>query len=379
MGSGSVTVPACVLDAFVKETHVTERDVEIGALELVSGASLPSVVQRVTRYGCEPRADGSNVVFVPHALSGSSRVLEWWDGLVGEGALFDLASWCIVGVNVLGGCYGSTGPSSIAPDGRRWGPRFPVVTVADMVEAQRRALAAVGIPRVAVAIGGSLGGQQALQWVRGYDDAVEHAIVVGTYDHLRAQGIAQNFAAREAIRLDAAFASGWYEAPPENGLRLARAIATLTYKSEALFERRFANRPDRSGGDPSRAHDARFDVEGYLAHQGDVFVRRFDANSYLVLTRAMDFFDLRGRERLAGRARVTFVGIEGDQLYPPEFVRACAERWAAAGWKTEYRHLLSDHGHDAFLAEPANLASVLHGAVARAGTDPGLRDRAAMC
>ncbi len=193
-----------------------------------------------------------------------------------------------------------------------------------MVEAQRRALAAIGIPRVAVAIGGSLGGQQALQWARGYDDAVEHAIVVGTYDHLRAQGIAQNFAAREAIRLDAAFAGGWYEDPPADGLRLARAIATLTYKSEALFEKRFANRPDRAGGDPSRSHDGRFDVEGYLAHQGDVFVRRFDANTYLVLTRAMDLFDLRGRERPAGRTRLTFVGIEGDQLYAPELVRACA-------------------------------------------------------
>ncbi|HEX3551512.1 MAG TPA: homoserine O-acetyltransferase [Candidatus Elarobacter sp.] len=349
-----------------------ENDVEIGALELVSGATIPSVVQRVTRYGCEPLPDGSNVVFVPHALSGSSRVLEWWDGLVGEGALFDLGAWCIVGVNVLGGCYGSTGPSSFAPDGRRWGPRFPVVTVADMVAAQRRALAALGIPRVAVVIGGSLGGQQALQWARG-DAAVDHAIVVGTYDHLRAQGIAQNFAAREAIRLDPAFRGGWYEDPPVDGLRLARAIATLTYKSESLFEQRFANRPDRAGGDPSRSHDDRFDVEGYLAHQGDVFVRRFDANSYLVLTRAMDLFDLRGRERPAGTARLTFVGIDGDQLYPPEFVRACAARWADASWDVDYRDLHSDHGHDAFLAEPANLAAVLRDAVTRASPAPSVR------
>ena len=129
-----------------------EHDVEIGALELVSGVSIPRVVQRLTRYGAEPAADGSNVVFVAHALSGSSRALEWWDGLVGNRGLFELDRWCIVGVNVLGGCYGSTGPSSLAPDGRRWGPRFPVVTVADMVEAQRRALREIGIARVAVAI-----------------------------------------------------------------------------------------------------------------------------------------------------------------------------------------------------------------------------------
>jgi homoserine O-acetyltransferase/O-succinyltransferase len=343
---------------------MVERDVEIGALELVSGASIPHVVQRVTRYGAEPAPDGSNVVFVAHALSGSSRTLEWWGGLVGSRGLFDLERWCIVGVNVLGGCYGSTGPSSLAPDGRRWGPRFPVVAVADMVEAQRRALRELGINRVAVAIGGSLGGKQVLQWVRGYDGAVGHAVVIGTYDHLRAQGIAQNGTARDAVRLDPKFAGGWYDAPPEDGLRLARAIATVTYKSEVLFENRFANRPNRAGGDPSRSLDDKFDVEGYLAHQGDVFVKRFDANSYLLLTRAMDLFDLRGRERPPGSARLTFVGIEGDQLYPPEHVRACAERWADAGWNAEYRYLRSDHGHDAFLAEPENLSAALRDALA---------------
>ncbi|HEY6233765.1 MAG TPA: hypothetical protein VIW69_01515, partial [Candidatus Elarobacter sp.] len=115
------------------DTGVVERDVSIGALELVSGERIDDVVQRVTRYGCEPRADGANVVLVAHALSGSSRVLEWWRGFLGRDALFDPADWCIVGVNVLGGCYGSTGPPSLSPDGKRWGPRFPVVTVADMV------------------------------------------------------------------------------------------------------------------------------------------------------------------------------------------------------------------------------------------------------
>ncbi len=338
---------------------VVERDVGIGALDLASGQTLPDVVQRVTRYGCEPLPDGSNVVFVPHALSGSSRVLEWWDGIAGAGGLFDTAQWCVVGINVLGGCYGSTGPSSLAPDGRRWGPRFPVVTIADIVEAERRALLEIGIERFATVISGSLGGQQALQWARAHPDLVGQAIVVGTFDHLRAQGIAQNGVARDAIRLDPRFEGGWYEEPPIDGLRLARAIATLTYKSEDLFERRYGNRADRAGGDPSRSLDARFDVEGYLAHQGDVFVRRFDANSYITLTRAMDLFDLRGRERPAGRTRLTFVGIEGDQLYSPQFVWSCAARWAEAGWDSEYRHLESDHGHDGFLAHPQTLAAVL--------------------
>ncbi|BDE07451.1 homoserine O-acetyltransferase [Vulcanimicrobium alpinum] len=346
-------------------SEVLERDVEVGTIELTSGETLHSVVQRVTLYGAAPRPDGSNVVFAPHALTGSSRVADWWDGIFGPGALFDPARWCIAGVNALGGCYGSTGPTSLAPDGTRWGPRFPVVTVADMVEAQRRALAALGVERFGVIIGGSLGGFQTLQWVRAHGDRVAHAIVVGAYDHLRAQGIAQNGAARDAIALDPAFRGGWYDAAPVAGLRLARAIATLTYKSEYLFEARFANRPDRKGGDPSRRLDDRFDVEGYLDHQGDLFAARIDANSYRTLTRAMDLFDLRGREAPAGPTRLTFVGIAGDQLYPPEHVWSCAARWAEAGWDAGYRHQHSDHGHDAFLAEPDQLAALLRDELAR--------------
>ena len=344
---------------------LVERDVTIGALALDSGETLPGVVQRVTLYGSEPAADGSNVVLAPHALTGSSRVFEWWDGIVGPEALFDPERWCIVGINTLGGCYGSTGPTSPAPDGRRFGPRFPVVTVADMVEAQRRALRALGIARLGVVIGGSLGGFQALQWARAHGEDVDHAIIVGAYDHLRAQGIAQNGAARDAIRLDPKFKDGWYDEPPVEGLRLARAIATLTYKSEQLFEHRFRNRPDRKGGDPARRLDDRFDIEGYLAYQGDRFAARIDANSYRTLTRAMDLFDLREREAPAGPTRLTFVGIAGDQLYPPEHVWTCAARWAEAGWDAGYRHLPSDHGHDAFLAEAGNLADLLRADLAR--------------
>lgn len=336
-----------------------DTDVRIGTLELVSGVTIPDVVQRVTIAGAPPRPDGRNVMFAPHALTGSSRIADWWDGFVGEGALFDPAQWCIVGVNVLGGCYGSTGPTTPAPDGTRWGPRFPVVTVLDIVNAQRRALREVGIEKIGVIAGGSLGGFQALQWARTYGDDVAHVIIVGAYDHLRAQGIAQNGAARDAIALDPAFRDGWYDAQPADGLRLARAIATLTYKSEGLFERRFANRPDRSGGDPARNLGDRFDVEGYLKYQGDRFAERIDANAYRTLTRAMDLFDLRGAERPAGTTRLTFVGITGDQLYPPEHVAACAERWADAGWETRYVEFASDHGHDAFLAEARDLGEVL--------------------
>lgn len=337
---------------------VIDHDVRVGDVLLSSGTTLPDVTSRVTVYG-QPRDGGANVVFAPHALTGSSRIAEWWGGLMGAGALFDTARWCVVGVNALGGCYGSTGPSSPAPDGRRWGPRFPVVTVEDMVDVQRRALAALGIERLGVVIGGSLGGFQALSWARRYGAAVDHAVVIGAHDHLRAQAIAQNGLAREAIRLDPAFRDGWYDEQPAAGLRLARAIATITYKSEELFERRYANRPDRSGGNPKLALDDRFDVDGYLAYQGVRFAARMDANTYRVLTRAMDLFDLRGAESEPERTRLTFVGITGDQLFFAEHIRAVCERWSAAGWDAAFRLMRSDHGHDAFLAETAALAELL--------------------
>jgi homoserine O-acetyltransferase/O-succinyltransferase len=337
---------------------VVDHDVALGDVPLSGGTTLPGVTARVTIYGT-PREGGANVVFAPHALTGSSRIAEWWGGLVGSGALFDTARWCVVGVNALGGCYGSTGPPSLAPDGRVWGPRFPIVTVEDMVDVQRRALQALGIERLAVVIGGSLGGFQALSWARRYGDSVGHAIVVAAHDHLRAQAIAQNGLAREAIRLDPNFHDGWYDEQPAAGLKLARAIATLTYKSEGLFERRFANRPDRAGGDPKHVLDDRFDVDGYLAYQGVRFAARMDANTYRILTRAMDLFDLRGAETNPERTRLTFVGVTGDQLFFADHIRAVSERWAAAGWDAAFRLMHSDHGHDAFLAEARELGELL--------------------
>jgi homoserine O-acetyltransferase len=337
---------------------VVDHDVGLGDVRLSGGTVLPDVVARVTIYG-QPRDGGANVVFAAHALTGSSRIADWWGGLAGPGALFDPQRWCVIGINALGGCYGSTGPQSIAPDGRRYGPRFPIVTVEDIVDVERRALSALGIERLAVVIGGSLGGFQALSWARRYGPAVDHAIVVGSHDHLRAQAIAQNGLAREAIRLDPAFRDGWYDERPVAGLRLARAIATLTYKSEALFERRYANRPDRGGGDPAARLDDRFDVDGYLAHQGVQFAARMDANTYRILTRAMDLFDLRGAERPPEPTKLTFVGIAGDQLFFPEHIRAVSERWHDAGWDSSFRLMPSEHGHDAFLAEASALGDLL--------------------
>lgn len=310
-----------------------ERTILIGKLELDSGARLRGVEQRVTIYG-KPLADGSNVALVEHALTGSSRAHEWWPGIVGTGALLDPARWCVVGINALGSCYGSTCPATR-------------VTVRDIVRAEQRALTQLGIERVCVAIGGSLGGMRALQWAIDAPERVQTSIVVGAHDHMSAMGIAFNSLQRDALALD----SG-------RGLRLARKIAMLTYKSEELLTRRHGRRHDRLGR-------PLFDVEGYLEHQADLFERRMDAASYATLTHAMDSFDVRGFEIPPNKPELIFVGITSDSLFRAQDVRAAARRFQLRGFPSRYVHFPSQHGHDAFLAEPDALRALL---------EPYLRD-----
>lgn len=319
---------------------VREETVAIGDLQLEAGVTLPDVQQRITIYG-SPRDDGSNVVFVAHALTGSSRVEDWWPRIAGDGGLFDSTRWCAIGINALGGCYGSTGPGSVAPDGAPYAQRFPRVTVRDIVAAVLRALERVGIPRVRVAIGGSLGGMQALQMALDAPDRLGCAIVVGAHDHQSAMAIALNALQRDAVALD-----------PARGLRLARKIAMLSYKSDELLRRRHDRRPDRFG----RPH---FDVEGYLEHQADLFEARMDARSYAILTHAMDSFDVREHRYANGNPELYFVGITSDWLFRPQDVRAAAQRFKERGLRSIYLELDSDHGHDAFLAEPDALRSLL--------------------
>ena len=334
-----------------KTTHEPdlECDVAIGPLRLDCGAVIQSAVQRISVYGT-PRPDGSNVALVCHALTGSSRVLEWWGGLAGPGKLLDTDALAIVCVNALGSCYGSTGPESLAPDGVAYGERFPLVGVPDIVRAQREALAALGLTRFAVAVGGSLGGMQALTWALEAPAHVDRAIVIGAYDHFSAMGIALNAVAREAIRI---------ARTPAEGIALARKIAMLTYKSETLLARRFARKPDRGGGDPAREPGSRYDVEGYLDHQGAVFAARMAPSAYLALTRAMDLFDVRDRTLAPAHPQLTFAGISSDWLFLPRYVREAAQRYARAGADSAYVELASDHGHDAFLAEPEALRALL--------------------
>jgi len=311
--------------------------------------TLDGVVQRVSLYG-DPRRDGGNLVLVAHALTGSSRVLDWWGGLAGPGKLIDTNAVAVACVNALGSCYGSTGPGSLAADGSAYGDRFPVVSVTDIVRAQRRALAMLGFEHVAAVIGGSLGGMQAIAWAFEAPAAVDRVVAIGAYDHFAAMGIALNAVAREAIRI---------ARTPAEGISLARKIAMLTYKSEALFARRFARNVDRGGGDPTRAATDRYDVEGYLDYQGAIFAERMEPRAYLALTRAMDLFDTRALSLPSTHPIFHFVGISSDWLFLPRYVREAAKRFATLGATSTYDELVSDHGHDAFLAEPERLEKLL--------------------
>lgn len=309
-----------------------EQTVHIGPLRLECGALLERVEQRVTIYGT-PATGGSNVVLVEHALTGSGRAVEWWPQIAGAGALFDTRHWSIVGINALGGCYGSTGPQSGSP--------FPRVSVADIVRAEMAALSALGIERVDTVIGGSLGGMRALQWALAAPERVRAAIVVASHDHHTAQGIALNALQRDAIALH-----------PQAGVRLARKIAVLSYKSDELLRERHERRADRYGR-------ADFDVEGYLEHQADVFQARMEPASYVALTHAMDSFDVRDTKMLERTPELLFVGITSDRLFRPQDVRAAARRFALRGASARYLELRSTHGHDAFLADAEQLRTLL--------------------
>ncbi|HEV2883550.1 MAG TPA: homoserine O-acetyltransferase [Pyrinomonadaceae bacterium] len=334
---------------------------------LSGGGTLQPVTLRYALYG-ELNEARDNALLVCHALSGSARVGDWWPELLGAGRLFDTTRYCVIGVNVIGSCYGSTGPHSERHPGRNdsYGGTFPLVTIEDMVRSQVRLLDHLGIARLKAVIGGSIGGMQALSWAVDFPERVERCIAVGAAP-LSAMALALNHLQRQAIRNDPAWLEGRYpfDRQPVAGLALARAIALCTYKSSELFDTRFARRPDRSGEDPQTSLDGRYDVAGYLDYQGEIFTPRFDANSYLVLSKAMDTFDparTYGSEAAAWRrirAQLLLVGISTDWLFPPGDVRALATRARALGVNATYVELESSHGHDGFLADAAALASIV--------------------
>jgi homoserine O-acetyltransferase len=335
---------------------------------LDAGGELQPVTLRYAQYGALNRSR-DNVVLVCHALSGSARVADWWDELVGPGKPLDPDRYCILGINILGSCYGSSGPTSINPKtGRRYASAFPLVSIGDMVRSQAALLEHLGVEHLQAVVGGSIGGLQALDWAVRYPERVARCIAIGAAP-LSAMGLAMSHLQRQAIRNDPAWRGGEYpdEQPPGAGLALARAIAMCTYKSAELFDERYGRKPDRSGEDPAAVLHARFDIGGYLDYQGQLLVRRFDANSYLIISKAMDTFDF---ARIAGseddalrriRARVLLIGITSDWLFPAADVRGLTARLRTAGVATEYAEQKSQHGHDAFLAEPENLIPLLTG------------------
>jgi homoserine O-acetyltransferase len=350
----------------------------IGALALEDGEMIERVELAYETWGVlSPSRD--NVVLLCHALTGNSHACDqerpddvqagWWNPLVGPGRVFDTDRFFVLCANVLGGCDGSTGPTSVDPlVDRPYQLRFPKVTVGDMVRAQHALLQALNIRRLAVVAGGSLGGLQALEWIIAFPELVERAVIVAAAPRLSTQGLAIDDIARQVIMSDPAWKSGNYspESGPLTGLALARMLAMLTYTSAEALEIRFGRRPaTRSSTWP--LFGTRLDVETYLHHQGEKLTARFDANTYLYLTDAMDRYDAAsGVDRGSDaeifariRARTLTIGISTDWLYPPAQVKSLAHGIIAAGGWAQYQEIVSPHGHDAFLKEWDSLQALL--------------------
>jgi len=344
-----------------------------GSLPLECGRSLMCPTLHYAVYG-RLNAARDNAVLVCHALSGSALVGSWWPEIFAPGAVLSLERDFVICINMLGSCYGSTGPGAVNPEtGESYGPDFPLVGVRDNVLAQARLLDSLGIRRLRLVLGGSIGGMQALDWTIQHPGRVERALIIGVTP-LSAMGLALNHLQRQAILQDPEWAGGRYlpQRPPRRGLSLARQIAMISYKSAPLFDERFGRNPDRSGEDPWSADgkmgglsSGRFDIAGYLDYQGKRFNERFDANAYLAILRAMDTWDpLRGyasaHEAFSRiKARVSFIGISSDWLFPADEVRRFAQSIKEAGASVDYREMESDHGHDAFLAEQVELVRLL--------------------
>lgn len=344
-----------------------------GHLELECGRVLVHPTLHYAVYG-RLNAARDNAVLVCHALTGSALVGSWWPEVFAPGAVLSIEHDFVICINMLGSCYGSTGPGSVNPaTGQIYGPDFPLISIRDNVRAQSQLLDSLGIRRLRLVLGGSIGGMQALEWAIHDPARVERSLIIAVAP-LSAMGLALNHLQRQAIQNDPDWMGGNYlpHRQPRRGLALARQIGMLSYKSAPLFEERFARNPNRNGEDPwAPVHQqggligGRFDIAGYLDHQGQRFIDRFDANSYLAILRTMDTWDpLRGASSLSEvfgriRARLSFVGISSDWLFTAESVRSFAEKIRAAGVQADYREMISDHGHDAFLAEQAELVRLL--------------------
>ncbi|HET9877306.1 MAG TPA: homoserine O-acetyltransferase [Mycobacterium sp.] len=345
--------------------------VDIGPLTLESGAVLDDVCIAVQRWGKLSPAR-NNVVMVLHALTGDSHITGpagpghptpgWWDGVAGPGAPIDTDRWCAVATNVLGGCRGSTGPSSLARDGKPWGSRFPTISIRDQVEADVAALAALGITEVAAVLGGSMGGARALEWMVGHPDRVGSGLLLAVGARATADQIGTQSNQIAVIKADPNWQNGDYHGTgrdPDAGLAIARRIAHLTYRGEVELDRRFANAA-QDGEDP--ATGGRYGVQSYLEHQGDKLVSRFDAGSYVTLTESLNSHDIgRSRGGVAAALRgcpvpAVVAGITSDRLYPLRLQTKLADLLPAS---SELQVIDSTRGHDGFLLETGPIGELI--------------------
>jgi len=336
-------------------------------LTLVSGKSLSPVTLAYETYGTL-NGDATNAILILHALSGTAHAAGyhsrndqyagWWDDYIGPGKAFDTEKYFVICSNVIGGCNGSTGPSSINPEtGKEYALDFPVVTIQDMVNAQRPLIDHLGISKLLAVSGGSMGGMQALQWAISFPEMVQSVIAIATASSLSAQGIAFNEVGRQAIFRDPNFNNGDYYAgnPPVSGLSLARMIAHITYLSDRIMHEKFGRRLQNKDLF-SFKFDTEFMVENYLHAKGLKFVSRFDANSYLYITKAIDYFDLKFEHD--GRLTAAFEGVSSDflvigfttdWLYPSTQSREIVNALRVTGKNVVYTEIETDKGHDAFL------------------------------
>jgi homoserine O-acetyltransferase len=358
-------------------------------LQFRSGAVLPRYELVYETYG-KLNTDRSNAILICHALSGHHHVagyyagdpknIGWWDNMIGPGKPVDTDRFFVIGVNNLGGCNGSTGPSSMAPQtGKPYGASFPVVTVEDWVESQSRLADQLGIKQFAAVMGGSLGGMQALQWSLSFPERVRHVLVIAAAPHLTAENIAFNDVARNAILTDPDFHGGnFYEhgVVPKRGLRLARMLGHITYLSDDAMADKFG-RSLRSGK-LGYNYDIEFEIESYLRYQGDKFAAYFDANTYLLMTKALDYFDpARAHEGdldkafSAARAEFLVVSFTTDWRFAPERSREIVNALLHNRRNVSYAEIASTHGHDSFLMKHEHYHDVMRSYFERIAKEVG--------
>ena len=346
-------------------------------LTLKSGQVLPQFNLIYETYG-ELNADKSNAVLICHALSGHHHVAGkhsendknpgWWDNLIGPGKPLDTNKFFVIGLNNLGGCHGSSGPLSTNPDtDRPWGATFPIVTVEDWVNSQARLADYLGIKQLAAVLGGSLGGMQALQWSIAYPERMRHALVIASAPNLTAQNIAFNEVARQAIITDPEFYEGDYYnhgALPRRGLRIARMLGHITYLSDDAMGAKFGRK--LRDGNIKYGFDVEFEMESYLRYQGDKFAGEFDANTYLRMTRALDYFDPAleyGGDLSAALAKVTadflVISFTSDWRFSPARSREIVKALLDNELSVSYAEVTAAHGHDAFLMPDAHYHNIM--------------------